>query len=256
MKKTQTNKLRFFLFFVIPMCLFLFNVSCGLDTVEVIEPPNYIKTQPNITSIDDVQSFDNKTFDFFTNETATYSEISFLGTEIYYRIYNNFSTMINERSALINSATTTSTSASSASKLINDYNYKKLKFPDDSDLIIPKSASNSNQEVTIRLTDYFEPGDFSACVKVNGNLLKGTLEASKPMRFTAPVLTFNFGRDGDKDDVPSSGDSDFSYSSSGTNIYYVCLFAVGTGIDIYYSPQYSSICYLGTVTINSDSENN
>ncbi|MBP5569333.1 MAG: hypothetical protein J6X54_08950 [Treponema sp.] len=255
MKKTQTNKLRFFLFFVIPMCLFLFNVSCGLDTVEVIEPPiSSIRPQPEITSVDDVQDDINKEFVFTTNETATYSEINFLGTEIYYRIYNNISTMINERSALINASNTTSTSASSASKLINDYNYKKLKLPNDADLIIPKSNSNSNQTVTIRLSDV--ENSYEACVEVNGNYLKGTVEASKPMRYTAPVLTFNFGRDGDKDDVPSSGDSDFSYSSSGTNIYYVCLFAVGTGIDIYYSPQYSSICYLGTVTINSDSENN
>ena len=76
------------------------------------------------------------------------------------------------------------------------------------------------------------------------------------MRYTVPVLTFNFGQNGDKDDVPSSGDSDFSYSSSGSNIYYVCLFAVGTGIDIYYSPQYSNICYLGTVLIDATEQNN
>ena len=257
MKKTQTNKLRFFLFFVIQMCLFLFNVSCGLDTFEVIEEPFEIIKRPEFNDIDEVQVLENKYFEFYTNETGTYSEITFLGTEIYYKIYNDYNAMKSERSSLITASESTSTSATASQSLLNSY--KKLRIGVDAtssvDLLVPKSSVN--QKVYIRLTDGGSDG-YEACVKVNGNYLKGTLEASRPVRALEKPYTFNFGRTGDNDKIPDEQDNDLKYTTtpSKADTYYVCLFAVGTGVDVYWTPQYSNILYLGTVTINSKEENN
>ena len=251
MKKTRTNKFKFFLFNIILMCLFLFNLSCGLDTFEVIEAPYQITKKPEHNDVEEIQSYENKEFEFFTNESGNYSEITFLGTEVYYKIYNNFQTMYNERSGLITASDSTSTSVSATQSLISKYKKLRVSNEQKTDLLIPKSPSNSPIKVNIRLTDY--DANYCAQIQVNGNPINSDYEHSRPLRNMDSESTFNFDRDGDNNKIPADSDSDFSSGSfSKPNIYYVCLFAVGTGVDMYYSPQYSKILYLGTVTIDSN----
>ena len=201
MKKTRTNKFKFFLFNIILMCLFLFNLSCGLDTFEVIEAPYQTTKKPEHNDVEEIQSYENKEFEFFTNETGNYSEITFLGTEVYYKIYNNFQTMYNERSGLITASESTSTSVSATQSLISKYKKLRVSNEQKTDLLIPKSPSNSPIKVNIRLTDY--DANWCAKVLVNDNPINSDYEHSRPLRNMDSESTFNFDRDGDNNKIPA-----------------------------------------------------
>jgi hypothetical protein len=96
-----------------------------------------------------------KYFDFWTNDAANYaadSSFDYLGTAVYYKIYNNYSTMTSAASAItaLNSSTTYS---AAADKMIETYGYRELITTTTSQSpLIPASASN--QRVYIRLSDY------------------------------------------------------------------------------------------------------
>ena len=258
MIKAQKNNIKFFFLFISFLCLCIFNTSCGLDSIEVMEEPYPSNSNPIFDDVDHTQSFTDKTFSFTTNESTSYSEINLIGTAVYYKIYNNFSSMYSERSSLILASESETSSANSALTLMQLY--KPLKASNSSDdILIPVSAGLQNQLVTIRLTDYDD--NFSSFIKVNGNYLRTPSERCYPVRSfdsSGYAYSFNFGGSGDYDKKPESGNSDYKESSSFSKpeTYYVCLFAVSVGIDTTFTRQYSNIVYLGTVDINAASERN
>lgn len=263
MKKTQYNKkLRTIFSCLFILCLFFINTSCGLDTFEVIDAPYYLIRKPEITDENSyqTQSFESKQFEFFTNDSdnQNLSEIKFIGTDVYYKIYNSFDDLNRERSILNNNANSETLSVNLITSLTSSYGYKNLRASNfRGNVLIPASSNGSNQTVYIRLTDY-NNSDYKACIKVDGNSINGS-SINIPLRTVTDGKdkTFNFGKSGDNDKIPLSEDGDCLINTSyDSGIYYVNLYAVSVGIDTTFTPQYSNILNLGSISINSNSENN
>lgn len=231
--------------FVLCVYLFLFNTACGLDTFYIIDAPEKIHYQPLYNNTD----YSSKYFEFYTKSNNNIEGFIFLGTEVYYKIYDSSSRLQNERESLITISQDLEKNAGAAEKLINEYRYVPLKVTGSNESpLIP--ASDSDQLVYIRLTDYQNADSFASKIKID-NVLIG-----KPIRnMENKPYTFNFGRKGEYDVKPVSGDADTSISTSSKK-YYVCLFAVGVGRDATFANYYSNILYLGDVTIDSESFDN
>ncbi len=98
--------------FLVAGCLILFNIvfaGCGLDTFYEIIEPRTGYSQPSY----DNQSQDQQYFQFQTREANQPDTIKFLGTEVYYKIYNKTSS---EYSSIMSAASSDSSSNLSASR--------------------------------------------------------------------------------------------------------------------------------------------
>lgn len=248
MKKTWNKKLQILFLCMFISGLILFNISCGLDTFEVIDSPERTFNLPKY----DTEDFALKNFEFNTNEVNaySYSTITFLGTDVYYRIYNNYGTAETEANALINISSADDTSANAASRLIETYKYKPVRLANYSyPVLIPETGTN--QRVFIRLTSYQDDPELAARITVDGNLINGS--NSVPLRHE-DGLNFDFGRSGKdiKSKIPVNNDDDVTFSSTTSEAgkWYVNMFAVAVGRDITYKNSYSNILFLGTVCIN------
>lgn len=255
--KKACNRIKYICLLSLVMCLFAFNISCGLDTFYIIEPPVSNIHQPIYNSIDASDRY----FEFWTNESSDMEGFIFLGTEVYYKIYNSSSTMISEVNVLQTLSSDIDKSATAAEKMINPptnggYGYKALKIAgnDSVPLVAP---ADSNQRVYIRLSDYQAVEEYSARVLVNGSYLNGSSAKTIPVRNNSDRNTFNFGRNGPKDKRPLTDDEDSKLSSSISDTkYYISMFAVGVGRDSTYANIYSNILYLGSICIDSSSYDN
>lgn len=245
MKKTHSFKNQFSLFLILMMCLFIFNFSCGLEEYVIIAEPAGTDNQPNTES-----SFNSKCFEFRTNENL--GDDGFKGTEVYYKIYNNYQKMINDISQLESIASDDDKKSNSYSTMISK-EYQKLTYRVDGEnhgsYLVPAKKGKSYQRVYIRLTDYLDLDEFSAVIKIDDEV------AGFPARYQDD-LTFNFGNSGINDLVPSSSDKDTSISGTSTGTWYVSMFAVGVGLDTNLTPHYSNILYLGSVSIVENSNMN
>lgn len=246
------RKISFILFL---LCLILFNISCGLDTYIVMDTPVSVSHVPEYNiSI----QYDEKYFEFETIETNNYPDgFEFLGTDIYYKIYNNSDSMKSERSVLESYASNSDSSSKAPEKLINPtssggYGFKQLKSSNGNStpLIVKK---NRSQRVEIRLADYQSMSEYSSKLLVDGANLNHSSITSKPVRFENDY-TFNFGKSGSTlNKIPVSSDKDVKYGSfTEPHKWYVMMFAVGVGRDATYANYYSNIVYLGSVSITDD----
>lgn len=246
------------------LCFLIFNsTGCGLDTYIVMpEPVISITKAPDYQNIDKVENY----FEFVTNEkdAGFPLDFKFLGTDVYYKIYSNANTMKTEINMLVSLASSSTTKAKSAEKLINPssssgYGYKSLKSTNyNNSPLVLASSTNENQRVYIRLTDYQNSEEYSAKILVNGAYIKNSALKTVPIRNSSDDLTFNFGRTGPKDKVPlATGEDDVKYTTeTEAGMWYVAMFAVGVGRDTTYTTYYSNIEYLGSVTIDVNSEDN
>ena len=242
MNKTFCKK-KVFLSFFFAGCLILFNlsfISCGLDTIYVIDAPSVIH-EPIYSSIE----LPDRYFEFRTAED--YQEgITFLGTEVFYKIYDSSSKMISESSSINSAASNESTANQSASRLIESYKYQTLRHSNDTgaNILIPKGSS---KRVKIRLANDPEyDSEFTIGSKLG--IPVRNIPGNKP-----EDKSFSFKELG-SDKLPKGGensDPDYAYSSTTEEIteYYVALFAVSVAQDNTYSLLYSTAVYLGSVTI-------
>lgn len=248
------KKVRFILCSLIGCLVFL--CSCGLDQFYVLEAPDNVINQPTIDSATYTAqtAFDNAYFEFVTsdhkNDELNGGDFKYMGTAVYYRIYNNYSTMETHKNAVDSIAS--STNNSGAFSKIESYKYKELGYDNGSRSPLIPSAS-SDQTVKIRLTNYQDSPDYKARIEIDGT------EICIPLR-TGNKKSFDFGRKNasDEKDLPLSDDEDVEYSSSPSteNIWYVCLYAVAVGRDNSFTSYYSNVLYLGSVAINDDEEDN
>ena len=248
-------------------CFFLwwtfFLSSCGLDTVISINEPTITDAPPLYNSDDYLTWY----FSFTTNERN--QQDSFVGTEIYYKIYNNSSNLVSQRNA-INSVNYTSNGTAAATKMIDTYTYQPL----GTNPVIGNSpfieSTGTNTDVVLRLKTYTgnesymgeNIESFRACLKIAGELQTSTGgEYIVPFRI-GNTKSFDFFDDdnddlsGTRDVEPENGDSDFYYNSSpsSTDTYYVQLFAVGVAFDSdNLSNTYSLVLDLGSVPIKKGS---
>lgn len=253
MKKTlELQKL--FVFFVVG-CLFLFNLSCGLDVYEVIPAPTSVIHPLDYENEDPAEKY----FNFWTNEKFQLSNFTFLGTDVYYKIYNNYSTMLSDRATLQSLADST-TSTNSASTMRQSLSYQPLLYKGEtSAVLIP--AESANRQVYIRLSNYQDEPAYSARIFIGDKDNEAEAKAvGVPVRNTGggTVCTFDFGRTGDNDLEPVNGDIDVKASSTASEEgkWYVQLFAVGVARDNSFSTEYSNVLYIGAVTIDANQEDN
>lgn len=237
-----------------------FLTSCGIDTYIVVEAPTQTINAPSYSSIEHSDfGFEFWTYETpFQNQDQYPSDFKFLGTEVYYKIYSSSSTMTSEVSSLQSLASSTTTSASAPTKLIENYKYKSLKSTNyTSSPLVKPSEDLHNQRVYIRLTDYQSADEYSSKITVGGEYLGGSTVKTSPLRNSSEVRTFNFGRKGNSDKVPASDEEDVNNgSSSSDGKWYVAMFAVALGRDVTYTTYYSNILYLGSVMIDSETEDN
>ena len=232
--------------FLLAGCLILFNLifvltSCGLDTYYVIEPP-YVNRETSYSSIEESENY----FEFQTREDQD-SGIKFLGTEVYYKIYDSTSKLSSEYTS-INSAASSETSANqSASRLIETYKFQPLRSSDNpgATILVPVTGTGKNRTVRIRLSNYF---DYIAEFTVD-KTRKGV-----PVRSIPKNPTFSFKEEMISGQLPKGGenaDADYGYSTTeAVDAYYVSLFAVSVAQDSTYAWLYSNVVALGSVKIS------
>lgn len=244
MKTAGVKFKRFLIFFILPCC---FYGSCGLEEVTVVDEATVTYNYPSYSS-DDYTTF---YCEFLTNEENQLD--SFKGTNIYYKIYNNTSTLVSERSS-INNVNTSSNGSLSAKRMI-EYEYQELgKYPTDGEsYFIP--SEGRNRRVYFRIYDCGDGDDLKADIKISGSSISRI-----PYRYSLDK-SFDFfdnddSDDSDKIDVePANGDKDYEYSSTATysDRYFVQFFAVGVSWDTSStnSPQrsYSLVLDLGAIPV-------
>ncbi|MBQ0050676.1 MAG: hypothetical protein KBT11_01265 [Treponema sp.] len=246
-----------------------------METVITVAEPTVRDNSPTYSSDDYLTWF----CDFLTNDSGN-SNLeggTFLGTDVYYRIYNKDSDLISQRDS-INSVNTSSNGNSAATRMVESYKYKPLglgiknsigeyvKYDNGGYVFVP--SSSSNRKIRFRPKTYKGSEDVSeenvdlytmrACVGV-GNEYKKTGNAYViPIRSNGK--TFDFFDDDDDDDdetdrfdiEPVSGDEDFECNSTITaeNTYYVQFFAVGVAwSDSTCTSIFSLVLDLGSIPI-------
>lgn len=256
MKTSFGKNMKFYFAFFLTGCFVFFNISCGLDTVYYIEGPSYVKDPPSYNS----ENAADWEFFFTTNEDNDYGDFNFQGTDVYYKIYSvynddSITTDAASEISVLNSLSQDSEKASTSfDKLYSTYKYKKLSVENDSgNVLVPYKGQN--REISIRLND---SGSFSAHFDIKGTGGEIT-HVGKPLRSDGK-RTFNFAGDGQYDKLPEkntggNGDDDVSYDKNlPDKKFYVVLYAVAVGNDIYWSSYYSNILYLGCVPIDVSSK--
>lgn len=233
--------------------------ACGLDTFYNLQPPVSKVHEPTYSTA----SPTDKYFQFNTNDSAnknlSLSGFNYLGTAVYYRIYQNYSAMISKNESI--QSVNNDTNYNAAAERLISYGYQELNCVPDADSPLIKPGAGNSVSVRIRLTDYNEyksPNPdriYLPHIYVDGN------EIGVPRRQEGKY-SFDFGRVSDEPTlvkIPSSSDSDFesgSFSSGYDNTYFVDLYAVAVGRDTTYTTYYSNVLHLGAVSINASSKTN
>ena len=160
---------------VVFFCLFgcFFCTTCGLEEIVVLASPTVVHHQ----SYYDTVIPENWYCDFQTNETYNTSlkNASVIGTEVYYKIYKNYSNLSSHKSA-IESVNSASNNTAAAKKLIETYTYQPLATePDVQDSIFIRD-SGENKNVYFRPKTYMKNDDiwFRAAIAYPHNANKHT----------------------------------------------------------------------------------
>lgn len=241
----------------------VFVSSCGLEEVVSVTEPAVTYNNPLYSNADRLSWY----FNFKTSED---SDEKFIGTDVYYKIYNNYSTLTSEKSSILSVNTSTNSSAA-ATRMIDTYKYQPLgtSVPTEKTVFFPETGKS----VVLRLKDYtyaekytvpaglstMEPIYSSyACVGIKyADSAPYTYQGYIPFR-AGNQKSFDFFDDdndnkgGARDVLPVDGDIDYKHSSSPSSpdTYYVQMFAVGVAlIPETVSASYSLVLDLGSVPI-------
>ena len=256
---------KFFFSFLIVTSPWLFS-ACGLDTYYVMDRSPSAGNVPVYTEDDP----SGKYFEFFAaqNSNAGNAEFLFLGTQVYYKIYSNSSTMLSNHNSI--EAVNDSTNYSAAAERMLNYGYREL-FTRGGSVTPLVPSGQEGAHVRIRLTNYYE-GNVSeenwwsneARIEISPSQNATPTAKYIPRRSVGQNYSFDFGRynkseyggKGINYDAPASGDEDFSGSPPSDGKYYVDMYAVAVGRDTTFAYYYSNVEYLGSMTIDANSENN
>ena len=256
MKNAGAMKINVLAFFSLLAGIFV--SSCGMEEVLIINEPSVTYSNPLYSSSDPLTWY-------FNFAPASDTGDSFLGTDIYYKIYNNHSVLSSHRSAIL-SVNDDSNASAAATRMIEGYSYQQLGKSVSNGEVVFVPAESGFGRVVLRLKDYMDglgadpsPEDrktrynFEACVgRLNGT--EYAYENYIPVRYNGKSFDFfDYHETHSGDNVePASGDSDYypSGSSSESDCYYVQLFAVGVAMNSEtVSNSYSLVLDLGSVPI-------
>lgn len=246
--------------------------SCGMDAVYYLYAPTSTYNVPTITSANysnPSANYETAYCSFKTQQasnaqyTSEDSPYQFLGTAIYYRIYNNYETMNSDISAISTKISSTN-EADAATYIMETKKYQPLRASGTSnDPLIPANKTDTNDTVYIRLTNYQSEEMFSARILVGDGCESGSggTNYGVPLRNVTENYNFDFGRkqgSENKKVIPQSGDADVTISSTAkaSGVWYVALYAIGVGRDESFTTSYSNALHLGAVAISENDENN
>jgi hypothetical protein len=237
--------------------------GCGLDNFYYLEPPRTDGHVPYYDTADKTLRY----FSFLTNEEDNNdnlnSDFNFQGTEVYYKIHNNYSALVSAQNS-VTSLNKGSDVSAAAENLVTTRNYKTLNL--DSGAISPLIKNDDNDRyVYIRLNRYGTDEKFSAVVCYSSAKMASydssdsrIVKLGVPRRNINLRYGFNFSSDDSVNPPPKNGDEDVNWSSSTSvsGTWYVDMWAVSVGRDSSYSKSYSKLLHLGAVAIEqSDYEN-
>lgn len=223
---------RLFFSFLLTGYLILFNTSCGLDTFYELKEPRTVIHQPDCTSIDYSESY----FEFYSADKPDPGiPVTFLGTEVYYKIYKSSSQLKSDVESIQAIANKDNSSAAALSIINKKYGRLRAAGHTGDKALI----TDSDKKVHIRLSDYQL---YHAQIVIDD-----TNDIGKPVRDLDKTKYFNF-KSSDPDSIPNGDDTNKTGSSSDDD-WYVAMFAVAVGNDVSYSPIYSNVLYLGSVRI-------
>lgn len=203
--------------------------SCGLDVYYLIEPP-INSTEVSIPQDPAQQFFYFQTRDSINTNTGIVGNINFLGTQIYYKIYDNEEILKSQKKSIDN--VNNEYSDNGINKL-NDLGFQKLESSNYSDPIIKKSTTSLNQTVEIWLLGN-EAGIYIDSIKVG-----------EPLRFDR---SGNFKIE-DEQNITGLDVNVTSTSQTDENSYYVLMYAVSVGTVNLSQRIYSSLLSLGYLEI-------
>lgn len=231
----------------VTVCFFLlmiFFVSCGLETLYYLDYPE--------NGHDVSHSNADRLLDYFRFRTADSSNIDagfdFQGTEIYYKIFNSESKIV-DSIASINNVQTSSDISAAANMLINTKKYRPLISDISTSTPIVKE---SRATVEIRLNSYLN--DNPSGIKINDVI---TCRPKRNISSGNKRFGFEFNKDDQNNPVPKEGDEDVEWSSSTTTDgeWYVDLWAFSAGKDTSFTWSYSKAIHLGSITIKESEYN-
>ena len=271
--------------FILILCIIagIFVSSCGLEEVYSITEPTVTYNNPLYSNPDHLTWY----FNFKTAPKTDDENLSYTGTDIYYKIYNNYSNLISHKSAIL-AVNTAANGNSAATKLIETYTYQQLGMSttttDETKAVF--CEGHDNTRCIIRLKNYqnglgaapedTESAEYAeyienrkmrytqeACIGYykNENSTEYDYEESYIPFRNGNSKSFDFfdydedDKNGNRDVEPEEGDSDYYYNSSGfsdgyDNTYFVQLFAVARAWNSSaVSPVYSLVLDLGSVPI-------
>ena len=238
-------------FFVILSVLL---AGCGLDTFYYLDEPS------SVYSCQADQSDEAKLYvSFLTSEQTQNNSIyisgtagfSFLGTAVYYCIYDNTSAL-SSFTTTINSLNSSSTYSSAAERIISS-GYRPLNITTGgapNPLVVQQGT---NRNLYIRLTSLESQDAFQSAIRVGTSSISQSTEGAdlfsgaKPCRSNENLFDFS------KIDVdlPLASDDDTRFSSTeAPNTYYVDLYAFSVGQDTTFARSYSNAVHLGTIPIS------
>ncbi len=223
-------------------CLFL--SSCGMQQYYSLDAPA-VYHRPDYSYVD----FTTKYFRFRTASNSDSGEFTVLGTAVYYKIYAD-STRLNSDVNSVETVNTISNGSAAARRVIETLGYKQLGSSAGSRT--PFIPGSSSQEVYIRLMSYGSGDAYAAKVSIGG-----AVQAWLPRRFDNNH-TFEFGRTDAKYSNASMNEitSDDDVTGTSYDVWYVNMYAVSVGRDANFTNYYSLVTHLGSVRIDSGSENN
>ncbi len=247
--------------------ILIFFSGCGLDNYYYLDMPYNDGHMAYYSSSDEINNY----FSCITNEQSgtgvnyeyfsSSSDFSFLGTEIYYKIYNNYEAMQNVEGTVSSMISNTSTYTSATEYLISTGGYKTLRLNYGSiSPLIKRGAAPQNRYVYIRLNSYQNNPEYQSGICVGSSAMNVWSDAASlkyngqnvfPRRSNSSY-GFNFSRSDKANPIPKSDDDDVTYSATSTeeNVWYVDMYAVSVGRDSTYTESYSQPYFMGSITIS------
>jgi hypothetical protein len=207
-------------------------VSCGLDVFYILEPPVFIRT-----SVGDDAT--NRYYIFRTQEVANmvaeYQDI-FLGTEIYYKLYNSRTSLQSDIAGI--SSSNTANSQNGADRMISSSNYQKMMLHNTPQEILIE-RTGVNREIELRLYREGEKtekeDDIKPYFRIDG------VDMGIPMRYNNKPF----------DDVDEFNGSDVdSATGDSRDKWYINAYAVSTGMNTELQTFYSQVVHLGEIEVD------
>lgn len=259
--KNQMKKLFNILFICVLSGAFFH--SCGLEEVYYLQSPYENESVVTLANNQEIGWFCS----FRTNETGNSSLPSFLGTDVYYKIYNSANQLETDKNNIISYATSPTNPVESANYMIYKLNYQKLRKSYGNETFIAKTGTNRNVYFRIKTTKGMETQigeklwQFRACIYIDDSYSVNGSEYIYPMRVGGDK-SFDFFDDDDDDNdkvrdvlpyylTESDKDDDYTYSTSGFNndIYYVQFFAVSVGMNEELAEFWSPAVNIGSIAV-------